>query len=354
MSDTRAQELTTWANRVIAQRHPAAAPNAGLETVSGDASFRRYFRLSAPDYSYIAVDAPPAHEDSATFVHIARLFRAAQVSAPEVIASDFDQGFMLLQDFGDTLYLGVLLQAQTSGDLAVADTLYEAALKALVTLQAGVNKETLAPYDRERLRREMSLFEEWFCERFLELALSPAERSCIADAFTFLEDAALAQHQVVVHRDYHSRNLLVLDAARVPNDASPGVIDFQDAVAGAYTYDLVSLLRDCYIRWETPQLQHWIARYRDLARQAGVIDGVQDAQLQRDFDLMGLQRHLKVMGIFARLAIRDHKTRYLADIPLVIRYFLEVCGNYPELSSFHDWFSATVLPVARPRLNLEF
>jgi aminoglycoside/choline kinase family phosphotransferase len=353
MSDTRAQQLTEWANLAIEEIHPESAPNSGLITVSGDASFRRYFRLRAPSYSYIAVDAPPAHEDSKTFVRIARLFREAHVSAPKVIATDFVNGFMLLQDFGDTLYRGELNKAQAAGDFASADALYEAALQALVTLQARVDKKTLAPYSREKLLQEMALFEQWFCTAFLEMQLSDEERARIADAFQFLADAALAQTQVAVHRDYHSRNLLVLESAPGRMDASPGIIDFQDAVTGAYTYDLVSLLRDCYIRWEPDQLAHWLSRYHDLARAARIIDELPAAQLRRDFDLMGLQRHLKVMGIFARLAIRDHKTRYLADIPLVIRYFLEVSEQYAELASFHDWFVATVLPCARPRLKLE-
>lgn len=353
MSDRRVQELTTWAQREAARLSPGADTTSPLQAVSGDASFRRYFRLTAPTTSWIAVDAPPANEDSRPFVHIARLLRDAGVSAPDVLAADYDQGFMLLTDFGDVLYLGQLLQAQAAADMTLPDRLYSEAITALIAIQTRVDKETFDPYDAVRLTQEMALFEQWFCGAFLQLTLSAPERELVTATFTFLTEAALSQPQVVVHRDYHSRNLLVLDEQRFGSGASPGIIDFQDAVVGAYTYDLVSLLRDCYIYWEVPELERWAARYHAEAQASGVIAGIDADRFRRDLDLMGLQRHLKVLGIFARLSIRDQKSQYLADIPLVIRYLLDVSQHYPEMASFLHWFTETVLPVARVKLNLE-
>lgn len=367
--DIRLQELTTWANAEAQRINSQTSVEIPLQPVSGDASFRRYYRLtvegaadketltknatSQEPATFIAVDAPPAHEDSQQFVKIANLLRDAGVSAPSVYAADYHQGFMLLQDFGDALYLEPLLQAQAGGDTALPGQLYRDAITALVSLQQGVDATQLPPYDRERLITEMALFETWFCQEFLGLSLRKSDSECIANAFQFLAAAALAQPQVAVHRDYHSRNLLVLDEATFDKGANPGIIDFQDAVAGAYTYDLVSLLRDCYISWDNTQVLQWALSYRELAAERGLFPAVSEAQFLRDFDLMGLQRHLKVMGIFSRLFIRDGKSRYLADIPLVIRYFLDVSEGYEELLSFRHWFTQTVLPVARTRRLLD-
>ena len=352
IDDIRLQELTAWA---VAEARRLSVPvpgDAALHSVSGDASFRRYFRLATGAASYIAVDAPPAHENSRIFVQVATLMRGAGVSAPVVHAVDYDKGFLLLEDFGDSLYLGPLLQAQARGDSEIPEQLYQAAIEALVNLQRGVDVAELPAYDRQRLRAEMALFETWFCEAFLNLQLTTAERQCIDQAFVFLEDAALSQPQVAVHRDYHSRNLLVLDTPRYVPKSSPGIIDFQDAVAGPYTYDLVSMLRDCYICWNPAQVQHWARAYLQKVSTHALFPAISDAQFFRDFDLMGLQRHLKVLGIFSRLCIRDKKPRYLADIPLVIRYFMDVSERYEELDSFHQWFSQTVLPVACTKLDL--
>jgi len=352
MSDKRRQALALWANSESQRLHADAPTDVELQVVSGDASFRRYFRLATADYSYIAVDAPPATEDSETFVRIAGLLRAASVSAPRVYAVDYAAGFMLLEDFGDELYLDPLLQAQARGDEVLPANLYGAAIRALVTMQDGVDCASLEPYDRHKLHAEMALFETWFCEALLELPLTSSDRKIIAAAMQLLEDVALSQPQVAVHRDYHSRNLLVLDPKRFQPEASPGIIDFQDAVAGPYTYDLVSLLRDCYIRWDEALVWQWAGDYLALAAEQKCFPTISEARFRRDFDLMGLQRHLKVMGIFSRLCIRDNKPRYLADIPLVIQYFLQVSGQYQELADFRDWFKQTVLPVARKKLNL--
>lgn len=351
--DLRLQELTNWANTEAQRITEGTRVVIPLQAVSGDASFRHYYRLTLEGMTFIAVDAPPAHENSRQFVLIATLLRDAGVSAPRVYAAEYDKGFMLLQDFGDLLYLDPLLQAQARGDMALPEQLYRDAIAALIRLQQGVDATQLPPYDKERLHTEMALFETWFCQEFLGLSLRSDDRECIASAFQFLAAAALAQPQVAVHRDYHSRNLMLLNEANFGKGANPGIIDFQDAVAGAYTYDLVSLLRDCYISWDNTRVLQWAHSYREQATKQGLIPGLSEAQFQRDFDLMGLQRNLKVMGIFSRLFIRDGKSRYLADIPLVIRYFLDVSEGYEELLSFRHWFTQTVLPVARTRRLLD-
>ncbi len=316
--------------------------------VSGDASFRRYFRLKNQSQSYIAVDAPVDTEDSESFIRVDELFLEAGVRVPVVYASDLQQGFMLLEDFGDRTYLPLLVTAQDEQDAKVPQKLYQDAIAALVTLQAGADKERLGSYDGAELRREMEVFPEWMCEQFLEMKLDLTAREIIDNAFSFLEDAALSQPTVAVHKDYHSRNLLVTEAG-----SSPGIIDFQDALCGPYTYDLVSLLRDCYIRWPQAQIDEWMSQYLRSAVSAGVISQIEPKQLKRDFDLMGLQRHLKVLGVFCRLYLRDNKSGYLADIPLVIQYFLEVSRWYPELGTFLTWFETQVLPRARDKLTFE-
>ncbi|MEQ8955381.1 MAG: phosphotransferase, partial [Gammaproteobacteria bacterium] len=349
MSDSRLKLLTQWTRDTVRTLLGASLSSSGLEPVSGDASFRRYFRARAGEHSFIAVDAPPQNEDSETFVRLSNLFRDAQVCAPKVFAQDFQQGFLLLDDFGDDLLLTALLQAQQDDHIYTADSYYQEAIAVLLNIQQKVDGSRLDSYDRSELRREMDLFPRWYCENFLAVDYG-GRQSLIDKTFTFLEDAALFQLQVPVHRDYHSRNLMLIDPASFGNSHRLGVIDFQDAVLGAYSYDLVSLLRDCYIRWDEQQLDRWAGFYLEQATARNIVTGLSAGQLQRDLDLMGLQRHLKVMGIFARLAIRDKKPRYLADIPLVIRYFLDVAGRYPELADFLNWFVDELLPRAEKKL----
>ena len=272
---------------------------------------------------------------------------------PRVFASDFERGFLLLEDLGDALYLPRLLRCQAEGDTEEADRLYQQAIASLVRLQTGDKKERLGPYDRHELHREMTLFDEWFCRRLLRLTPDAREQALIEGTFTLLEDAALAQPAVAVHRDYHSRNLMLPDPARHAAGNGPGIVDFQDAVSGAYTYDLVSLLRDCYIRWPEERVRQWALAYLAQAQAAGIAGDRDEEAFLREFDLMGLQRHLKVMGIFSRLAIRDKKSAYLADIPLVIRYFRDVAARHPEMAAFLDWFDNTVMPVAGSTLDLQ-
>jgi len=344
MTDARQAQLGQWLADISSEENIPAA-KVPLTVVSGDASFRRYFRTRLNGESLIAVDAPPMLEDNPRFVRIAELFQQSGVRTPRVLAQDFVQGFMLLDDLGDELYLDSLLAAQADHNLPIADELYRSAIDALLLIQKGINKELLDPYSRDELHGELALFDEWFCSKLLDLKLGTAEQALIATSYRFLEDEALQQPAVAVHRDYHSRNLMIINPG-------PGVIDFQDAVAGPYTYDLVSLLRDCYIRWPEDQVLAWARYYHQQAIAKGVIADIEFGRLQRDMDLMGLQRHLKVMGIFSRLSLRDKKPAYLADIPLVIDYFLDVAAVYPELADFVDWFRQRVLPAANRELEL--
>ena len=337
--------LQQWVCRAL--EVPVGSPVPPLSMVSGDASFRRYFRASWQGHSYIAVDAPPQHENSSAFIRVCRMLRAAGVRAPEIFASDLERGFLLLEDFGDSQLLPTLSRLQSEGGSQRAGAIYQSALQTLLLIQRSPEKERLDTYDRDQLRSEMQLFTDWFCKAFLELELSSSEHAVVDRAMHFLEGAALSQPTVMVHRDFHSRNLMLLDDSAVP---ALGVIDFQDAVHGPYSYDVVSLLRDCYLRWEPETVNLWALTYWQAARAEGMLADVSQAQFLRDFDLMGLQRHLKVMGIFCRLSLRDNKSRYLADIPLVIQYFLEVSRQYPELGDFVEWFNRRALPVANQRL----
>jgi len=350
--DQRKTLLSAWAQRCLATMPGLGegdASRASVDTVSGDASFRRYFRLRTDDgRRYVLVDAPPEREDCHRFVHVAQLFREAGLLTPQVLAVDYQQGFMLLEDFGDALYLPTL-RASREQSPATVDAMYGAAMSALVELQANGKSGELAPYDRALLRTELRLFDHWFCERFVGLQLDARARDLLDSTWTFLEDRALAQQQVCVHRDYHSRNLMILN-----NDpaGAPGVIDFQDAVVGACTYDLVSLLRDCYIVWPQARVQQWALQFHTQASQRGVLPTATDfPAFMRDFDLMGIQRHIKVIGIFCRLNLRDGKPVYMADIPLVIDYVLTVAAEHPELAPFLDWFRHAVLPQAREKLE---
>ena len=349
---SRETRLQHWVAAELQAGDPAAVP---LVMVSGDASYRRYFRAVQNKKTFIAVDAPPEHEDSAAFVKVCGMLRDAGVRAPEVYAVDCEKGFMLLEDLGDAMVLPEMLACQASQNVNKPDTIYRTAIDTLVRIQLFENKEILGAYSRKELRSEMDLFTEWFLLAFLELDLSAAEKDLIDHTMTVLEDAALAQPTVLVHRDYHSRNLMLLEQALTAEGDNAvvfelGVIDFQDAVHGPYSYDLVSLLRDCYIRWQPEQVASWGRYYLTAAQSQGLLSGLAEAAFFRDFDLMGLQRHLKVMGIFCRLYLRDNKSRYLADIPLVIKYFLEVSSRYPELGNFVEWFQRQVIPIAQEKL----
>jgi aminoglycoside/choline kinase family phosphotransferase len=303
-----------------------------LRPASGDASFRRYFRFEIGDgATRIAMDAPPDLEDCRPFVRICRAFEALGLHVPHIFAQDLDRGFLLLSDLGSRLYLDAL-----SGESV--DRLYGDALEALVVIQAGAPPEGLPPYDRKLLLQEMELFREWLARRQLGLDLSEQEQGMLDRVFDRLADSALEQPQVCVHRDYHSRNLMVTAS---PN---PGILDFQDAVLGPVTYDLVSLLRDCYIRWPRERVETWAMNYYRLAVQSGVLPDEHEGAFLRWFDLMGVQRHLKAAGIFARLNQRDGKPDYLKDIPRTLGYILELVPDYPELAELGDLIEGRILP----------
>ncbi|MEJ2590395.1 MAG: phosphotransferase [Candidatus Thiodiazotropha sp.] len=302
-----------------------------LEPASGDASFRRYFRITTADGSYIAMDAPPEKEDVRPFIQVAEAFEAIGLNVPHIHARDPVKGYLLLEDQGSTLYLD-RLNEQTK------DRLYGDALGALVTLQACGPLDGLPSYDRKLLLQEMALFREWLVGRQLGIALTEAEQRMLDETFDALAMNALSQPQVCVHRDYHSRNLMVTPSH------NPGILDFQDAVIGPVTYDLVSLLRDCYIRWPREQVEAWVRGYFDLALQSGVLRAEHEATFMTWFDLMGVQRHLKASGIFARLYLRDGKAGYLKDIPRTLQYILEVADAYPVLEGLNGLLREKVMP----------
>lgn len=294
-----------------------------LRPASSDASFRRYFRATVGDDSFIVMDAPPTHEDVRPFIHVAQLLRDAGVQAPQIHAQNLDHGFLLLCDFGNRPYLNHL-------DDRSADALYADALTALLRIQQGVDISHcgLPVYDAALLRREMDLCPQWYLSALLERPPTPAEQAVLDDTWQILIDSALQQAQVCVHRDYHSRNLMLTERD------NPGVLDFQDAVIGPVTYDLVSLLRDCYIKWPQSRVEQWVLDYQRRLLDAGISHTADPARFLRDFDLMGLQRHIKVLGIFARLSLRDGKSGYLADLPRTLSYVVETCERHPELADF--------------------
>ena len=310
--DSRLASLELW----LRARFPDDAFT--LRRASEDASFRRYLRASfAGGASYIAMDAPPEKEDCRPYLHVAEQFAAAGVHVPRIHAQDLDQGFLLLEDLGDQTYLQKLSVQSARG-------LYAAATDALIRIQLASRPGVLPEYDRALLEREMRLFPDWYLLRERRLEPSPAQTRLLETAFSAILDNNLAQPKVFVHRDYHSRNLMVCEPL-------PGILDFQDAVYGPITYDLVSLFRDAYVAWEEEQVIDWVVRYWEKARKAGLPVRADFAEFYRDFEWMGVQRQIKVVGIFARLCHRDGKARYLEDIPRVLGYLRAACGRYRAL-----------------------
>jgi len=312
--------LRDWLDRHFSPQYPNQ--QLSLAPASADASFRRYFRVTLPDGSTrIVMDAPPEHEDCRPFIKVAALLRDAGVHVPEVHAQDLAQGFLLLSDLGNTTYLEVL-------NTDTAPALYRDANAALVAIQRASRPGVLPEYDRALLTRELELFPDWYVARHLGVALDERQQASLRAVFAKILDNNLAQPQVFVHRDYHSRNLMV---AGDNYPANPGIIDFQDAVFGPITYDLASLYRDAYIHWEEAQELDFVIRYWEMARAAGlpVHDDFHD--FYRDYEWMGAQRQLKVLGIFARLSVRDGKHGYLKDMPTVMAYLRQTCERYGEL-----------------------
>jgi aminoglycoside/choline kinase family phosphotransferase len=300
------------------------------QPASCDASFRRYWRVQHGGRSLIVMDAPPEREDSARFVRIARRLQAIGLNVPEILAQDLTRGFLLMGDLGRESYLDRL-------DAENADDLYGDALEALVRLQARAPRGDLPPYDEPLLRRELGIFTEWLLDRMLGLSLDEGLKPVLGAIWDALVANALEQPQVWVHRDYHSRNLM----AAPPR---PGILDFQDAVVGPVTYDLVSLLRDCYIAWPPERVHAWSHGYFERAARAGILRRADAGRFQRWMDLMGVQRHLKAAGIFARLKLRDGRPGYLRDIPRTLGYVTAVAAAYPELQPLADLIDEQVLP----------
>jgi aminoglycoside/choline kinase family phosphotransferase len=313
-----------------------------LAPASADASFRRYFRITPRTpwrghATLIAMDAPPPMENCRPFVKIATLLSGAGVHAPEVLAMDLERGFLLLTDLGARTYLSAI-------DAASAPQLYSDAIDALIRWQAATRDGTLAPYDERLLTHELALFPDWYVARHLDRQLTPAQAQTLADSFRGIVAHNLGEPRVYVHRDFHSRNLMV-------SNPNPGVLDFQDAVHGPISYDLVSLLRDAYIAWDEERQIDWAIRYWERARAAGLPVRSDFAAFWEDFEWMGAQRQLKVLGIFARLNYRDGKAAYLADMPRVMAYLQGACARYRELTPLAALLDelaglATVAPAA--------
>lgn len=314
--DERRMALEAWAREQLQQ------DRLNVSVASADASFRRYFRARSGDNSWILADAPPEHEDSRRFADVSRRLREAGLSAPRVLAADFDQGFLLLDDLGDQ----ILLDVMNSNN---ADDWFERVLDVLVQMQLRANAEDLPAYDSALLRRELMLYPQWYLGKHCGVTFSKAEQETWDDACLRLIEIARQQPQVFVHRDFMPRNLMVPP----DGESQPGVIDFQDAVLGPVTYDLVSLFRDAFVSWPEERVQAWVEQYRQKAEAAGI--QLPD-DLKRDFDLMGVQRHIKVIGIFARLAYRDGKEKYLAETPRFFRYLQAVLSAYPEFRNLLD------------------
>lgn len=357
----RQKQLTEWLHSLFPDETFTLAP------ASADASFRRYFRVTFQNHegdaervgrreqqagTLIVMDAPPQHEDCRPFLHVAELFENAGAHVPHVSAQNLEQGFLLLSDLGNITYL----QALSDGNAGTATELYGAATDALIKIQLASRKNELPPYDEALLLREMRLFPEWYVGKHLNVMLSKAQNAKLETVFARIIANNLAQPHVFVHRDYHSRNLMVVDPTRwgearggtidqtaihangsireelvVAVQPNPGILDFQDAVYGPITYDLASLFKDAYIRWEEAQVIDWLIRYWEKARKAGLPVHEDFSGFYRDYEWMGVQRHLKVLGIFARLYHRDGKDGYLKDLPLVMAYLRAACARYIDL-----------------------
>jgi len=349
-NDARLSLIQSWLTRDLGWRI------GRISVASADASFRRYFRVSRGDVdpaawapkadTLIVMDAPPGKEDIAPYLKVTSLLEQSGAHVPHVHASDTRRGFIVMEDLGDTQYLSLLKTGRG------VDKLYGEALTTLANIQVrGLRAASaLAPYDRAPLERELNLMPEWFLGKHLRLELSPEERALLTVTNEFLINEALLQPQVFVHRDFHSRNLMVLPD---DNKGGPGVIDFQDALRGPIGYDLVSLLKDCYISWSRERVERWVRGYRRVLGNLGANVGDSEYQFMRWFDLIGVQRHIKVLGIFCRLWHRDGKIGYLSDLPLTFDYVRDACRRYPELVEFERWLAWRVEPLMAAALARE-
>jgi N-acetylmuramate 1-kinase len=320
---TRDQLVTDW----VASHFPDQS--VAITPASADASFRRYFRLGWPDgTTRILMDAPPEKEDCTPFIHVAGLLAKAGLAAPRILDQDLGNGFLVLTDLGRIGYLDAL-----NADLSLADLLIRPVLDALIQWQLSSTAATLPPYDATLLRRELDLFPEWFIGRHLGIELAEEDRIMLERTFKFLINSALNQPKVFVHRDFMPRNLMVVESAE---RLTPGIIDFQDAVYGPITYDVVSLFRDAFISWDEEQEIDWVVRYWEKARAAGLPVREDFGAFWREYELMGLQRHLKVLGIFCRLKYRDGKEKYSEDLPRFMNYARKTASRYIQLKPLQN------------------
>jgi len=345
--DVRATNMSAWLEKVLVN---LGRPGRFIiEPVTSDASFRRYFRIRIvnSEETYIVMDAPSENEDCKPFIKISAAMADAGLSVPRVVDQDIAEGFLLLTDFGDQQYLGLLNEGSV-------DQLYEDALKSLLILQKAVPSNNLLPdYTEKLLLAEMNIFIDWYLVGHLQLDITTESQALLDSVFSKLATQAMKQPRVWVHRDYHSRNLMIINDEITSSfhcDAvcrNPGILDFQDSVMGPICYDLVSLLKDCYISWPEDKINKWLAQYyAELIKNGLINSDISYDEFVYWFDFMGLQRHLKAIGIFSRLYLRDNKPGYLKDIPRTLSYVLQVSEKYSELSLFNEWLRCNVIPVA--------
>lgn len=325
------QFFSKWIERSL----PSTVTSSGLlqlDALAGDAGFRRYFRVNAKP-SVIAVNSPPKKEKNAEYVGLSLFLQSQGLITPKIHAVNFTHGYMLVEDFGCTLFCQQLELVDPNG-------LYDQAETELLKIQTATEKAPAIPlHDDTKIDQELALFEQWFLNSLLNYQLNKDERALLDSFFATIKSMAKEQPQVMIHADYHSRNLMIIDQGKL------GIIDFQDAMLGAITYDLVSLLKDCYVRWP----ENWVIEralgFKKRLESRALLTDIADSQFLKWFDFMGLQRHIKVLGIFSRLALRDSKRGYLKDIPLVAQYCLEASSKYPQAQAFNSWFRQQILPL---------
>lgn len=327
MTDTRLLQLQVWLEKI------AINENVSVAKLAGDASFRRYFRITIADKTFIAMDAPPEKENCRPFVAIAKAFAKENIQVPEIFHADLEQGFLLLSDFGDDLLFNKLTPNN-------ADNFYNQALEVIPRIQycKKIPDLELAYFCDKPIVMELSYFTDWFLQKHLGLTIPHKVSSLLQQSFNEIIHVASIQPQHCIHRDFHSRNLLVLSNQQM------GVLDFQDAVWGPITYDAVSLLRDCYIAWPKKNVELWAENFFELVKNPS-LKKISSEHFLYWFDLVGIQRHLKVLGIFARLFHRDHKSGYLADMPRILNYIISVSENYPSLTRLKSFLKETVTPA---------
>lgn len=329
MTDLRLQEALAWLSNQL------RLPIDDIKPLAGDASFRRYFRVFLPDTTYILMDAPPSHENCHPYIAIAKQFSNNAVNTPEIIADNLTQGFLLLEDFGDHLFLKELKNENV-------DVLYKKALSTLMAIQkiASIPGYTLPRFDIDMMMREMMLFQDWYIEGHLNYSLKASEKLLLTNTFEMIAKKIENFQYCCVHRDYHSRNLMVLESGEL------GVLDFQDAVTGPLVYDAVSLLKDCYVAWPRDKVLDLLGYYHRLLRTNGILCEQSFTDFVMEFDWVGIQRHLKVIGIFSRLNLRDHKPGYLNDIPLAMQYLFEGLKQFETFNDFSIWLKNVTIPLA--------